>query len=139
MVRVVVSDPEQGKSYQLEPEESRADDILGLRIGEEFDGEVLGLNGYKLRITGGSDAEGFAMRKDVRGSGRVKALLKKGPGYKPTKDGERRRKTVRGNQVSDDTVQLNTKITEKGEKSIEEALGLESVEETEEDTTSEEE
>jgi len=44
-------------------------------------------------------------------------------------DGQRRRKTLRGNAISDDIVQINTIVTEKGDKSIEELLGAEEAQE----------
>lgn len=128
MVRIVISDPEEGKAYQLEPRETQAENLIGMNVGDQFKGEEIGLSGYKLKITGGSDGEGVPMRSDVRGGGRVRALLAKGPGYKPKREGERRRKTVRGNRVSEQIVQLNAKIIEKGEEPIEQILGLESSE-----------
>jgi len=46
----------------------------------------------------------------VHGGARVRVLLSKGPGFHPRERGERRRKTVRGNVITDDIVQVNTKI-----------------------------
>ena len=63
------------------------------------------------------------MKKDVDGPRRIKSLLSGGLGFEPKRDGQRRRKTVRGNTVSDDIVQINTIVTEKGAKSIDELLG----------------
>lgn len=128
MIRIVVSNPEKGNAYQIEPEESQSKNLIGLKIGDKFKGEKIGLSGYELKITGGSDEEGFSMRADVRGSGRTRAFLSKGPGYKPKKNGERRRKTVRGKIVSDSTIQLNTKIVGWGDKPLEELIGLEPIE-----------
>jgi small subunit ribosomal protein S6e len=45
-----------------------------------------------------------------------------GIGFNPIRDGQRRRKTVRGNTVSNDIVQINTVVTQKGEKDIKEIL-----------------
>jgi len=39
--------------------------------------------------------------------------------------GERRRKSVRGNTISEDTVQINLKVTSAGKDSIEKLLGIE--------------
>ncbi len=128
MTRLVVSDPEEGKAYQIEPEDSQLRKLVGLRIGDKINGEDVGLPGYELKITGGSDEEGFAMRPDVRGEGRTRALLSSGTGYKPKRNGERKRKTVRGNRVSEKIAQLNTKIVKKGKESIEEIIGLETEE-----------
>lgn len=125
MTRVVISDPGSGKAYQIEPEESLFKNLIGLRVGEQFDGDKIDISGYKFRITGGSDEEGFPMRADVRGEGRTRSLFGGGSGYNPQENGEKRRKTVRGNRVSGNIAQLNIVIEEMGDKSIEQALGLE--------------
>ena len=81
--KVVVADPEKGKSYQLEAREPGARRLVGLRIGDKFDGEIIGLPGYELQITGGTDKAGFPLRADVAGSGRTSVLLSGGPGLDP--------------------------------------------------------
>ncbi|MFP4005470.1 MAG: 30S ribosomal protein S6e [Candidatus Hadarchaeia archaeon] len=129
MARIVISDPNSGKSYQVEAEDSQFQNLIGKKIGENFDGDLLDLPGYKLKITGGSDGEGFPMRRDVKGEGRTRPLLKGGTGYQPKEEGLQRRKTIRGNTVSSQIIQLNTSITEHGEKSLEEVLGKETGEE----------
>jgi small subunit ribosomal protein S6e len=113
----------QGKnSHQIEMEAAASKTLIGLKIGNEFDASPLGLSGYKLRITGGSDKNGFPMKKDVEGPRRIKSLLSGGLGFKPRRKGQRRRKTVRGNTISDDIVQINTVVVEKGKKNIEDLL-----------------
>ncbi|MGB9838117.1 30S ribosomal protein S6e [Methanothermobacter sp.] len=119
--KVVISDKEKSVQMEVEPSESRA--LIGLTIGDEFDGSVIGLKGYRLKITGGSDKNGFPMKKTVPGARRVRSLVSGGVGYKPARKGERRRKTFRGNTVSEDIVQINTVVIEKGEKPLEELLG----------------
>jgi len=119
--KVVISDKERSVQMEVEPSESKA--LIGLTIGDEFDGSVIGLKGYKLKITGGSDKNGFPMKKTVPGARRVRSLVSGGVGYKPARKGERRRKTFRGNTVSEDIVQINTVVIEKGEKPLEELLG----------------
>ena len=84
---------------------------------------IIGLEGYKLKITGGSDKNGFPMKRTIPGARRVRSLVSGGVGYKPARKGERRRKTFRGNTVSDDIVQINTVVIEKGEKPLEELIG----------------
>jgi len=118
--KLVISEGE--KSHQVEVEAAESKKLNGLTIGEEFDASVVGLAGYKLKITGGSDKNGFPMKKDVDGSRRIKSLLAGGIGFNPKRDGQRRRKTVRGNTVSEDIVQINTVVTQKGEKEINEIL-----------------
>jgi small subunit ribosomal protein S6e len=113
----------QGKnSHQIEVEAAVSKTLIGLKIGNEFDASPLGLSGYKLLITGGSDKNGFPMKKDVEGPRRIKSLLSGGVGFKPRRKGQRRRKTVRGNTISDDIVQINTVVVEKGKKNIEDLL-----------------
>ena len=48
--KVVVSDADE--TYQLELDDKDAKIVNGLKIGDEFNGGVLGLKGYKLTITG---------------------------------------------------------------------------------------
>ena len=50
------------------------------------------------------------MRPDVTGAAKRKILLSSPPGFHPKEDGERRRKTVRGNVISQEIVQINTII-----------------------------
>jgi len=111
--KVIVSDPEDGTSKTVELEDVRAAPLIGKKIGDIIDGAVLGLAGYKVQITGGSDKDGFPMRPDVHGGVRRSVVLSDGPGYNPRKSGERRRKRVRGNVITDDIVQINMKIIEK--------------------------
>ena len=121
--QVVVADSESGRSYQREVDGQDANRFLGLDIGDEVDAEAVGLDGYTVEITGGSDAAGRPMRPDVSGSGLQDVLLSGGPGFKPTTDGERKRVSVRGKEVSEATVQLNVSIAERGEESVESLYG----------------
>ena len=136
--KISISDPEEGEAWQVEKE---ATPLIGTKIGEEFNGSLIGLEGYTLEVTGGSDEGGFPMREGVQGSGRREVLMKKGPGYRPSEDGVRRRKSVRGEAVSEDVVQVNTKVVDRESdvESIPELLGLETSEEVSEEEQSEEE
>ena len=116
--KVVVSDKDQ--TYQIETEETI---FNGKKIGDDVDGSAIGLDGYNLKITGGSDKNGFAMRKDISGPRRIKTLVSGGVGYKPERAGEKRRKTMRGNAISDDIVQINTIVLSRGSKSLSDILG----------------
>ncbi len=53
--KIVISDKE--KSIQMEADPSQERKLIGLAIGDEFEGSIIGLKGYKLKITGGSDKE----------------------------------------------------------------------------------
>jgi len=67
------------------------------------------LSGYTLKITGGSDKQGFPMRRSIEGTIRKQIMLDKGAGIEKGEDGVRKRKSVRGNTVSEEIEQLNTK------------------------------
>jgi small subunit ribosomal protein S6e len=109
--QVVVADPDSGATYQTEVSGQDANRFLGRNLGDEVDGSAVGLDGFTLELTGGSDAAGRPMRADVAGPNLKEILSTGGVGYKPTRDGERKRVTVRGRQISDETVQINAKIT----------------------------
>jgi len=111
--KVIVSDPETGKSSSFEVEGSRALPLIGRRIGETVDGSMIGLSGQKMLITGGADKDGFPMRTDVHGGVKARVLLGGGTGFKPREKGERQRKMIRGDTVTEDIVQINMKTTEK--------------------------
>jgi len=111
--KVILSDPEEGTSKVVELEEARATPLVGRRLGEVVDGTVVGLSGHKVKITGGSDKDGFPMRQDVHGGVRREVVLSGGIGFNPQTKGGRRRKTVRGNVITDEIVQVNMKILEK--------------------------
>ena len=117
--KVIVSDPEAGTSKIVELEEARAAPFIGRKIGESVDGAVVDLPAHKLRITGGSDRDGVPIRPNVHGGVRRNVILSGGVGFNPQRKGERRRKTVRGNIITDEIVQINTKITEKPKKPAE--------------------
>ena len=115
--KIIVSDPETGKSQLVEVEESQAVPLIGRKLGEVIDGAAFKLSGYKLKITGGSDKDGFPMRPNIHGGVRVGAILSEGVGFHPSQSGERKRKTLRGNVITDAIVQINMKIVEKPKKS----------------------
>lgn len=111
-VKLIVSDPKSGKSQVFELEGGKVRPFIGLRLGETVDGSLVGLNDAKLLLAGGTDKDGFPMRGDVQGGVKTRVLLSRGPGFSPRMEGERRRKTVRGNLITEDVAQLNLKIVE---------------------------
>jgi small subunit ribosomal protein S6e len=111
--KIIISDPETGTSKVVELEETRAVPLIGRRIGEVIDGSVVDLPGHKVQMIGGSDKDGFPMRRDVHGGVRRRVILSGGVGFNPQNEGERRRKTVRGNVITDEIAQVNMKIVEK--------------------------
>ena len=118
--KFVVNEPETKKSYSFEIDQGKAALIIGKKIGEEIDADFLGMTGYKLKIMGGTDKDGFPMHPSVQGSVKKKTLLTGPPGFHPKIKGQRKRKTVRGNTISADTVQINVKVVAKGRKPLNE-------------------
>lgn len=130
-IKVVLSNPKTGKSYQkvLKDEDSKR--VMGLKIGDTVKGEMMNLTGYEFEITGGSDFAGFPMRADVPGFGRKKILATHGIGIKKKRKwaGVRRKKNVAGNLIYEKTAQINMKVIKEGKM----PLGEEKAEEPKED------
>lgn len=91
----------RAKAWQIAVPEDVAIRLSGLEIGDVFDGSIIGFEGIKLKIRGGSDATGIPMHPGVPGSGKKAVLLSGPPGFHPRERGERRRKLVRGRVVPD--------------------------------------
>ncbi len=106
--KLTVSDV-KGKSITKELKDSDANTLLGLQLGNETDASIVGLQG-KLKLTGGSDKSGVPMRKDIHGSARKYVLLSKGIGLQTAEIGQRTRKLMRGNTVSEEIYQINCKF-----------------------------
>jgi len=122
-MQIVVSDSKTGKAYKIEGKDAEASALfLGKRIGETVDADILGLSGYVLEIMGGSDKEGIPMRRDVTGSVRKRILISSPPSYRPKEKGKRRRKSVRGNEISTEISQINLVVKEYGRKPLEEFM-----------------
>jgi small subunit ribosomal protein S6e len=122
---VAVADPESGTTYQIDVEDQDANRFIGRELGEEVEGSAVGLDGYTLELTGGSDDAGRPMRADLHGPDLNAVLLEGGTGYNPSREGERKRVTVRGREVSDATRQINARIADRGGQSVDDLLGEE--------------
>jgi len=122
----------KGKTAKFETDnEALVDKLIGEKIpGTEISAD---LGAYELEITGTSDKAGFPGLKNVKGAGLKRMLLTYGIGMhkkprglskKPVASpkGLKLRKTVRGNVISPDTVQINTKVVKEGSKKFEEFL-----------------
>ena len=106
--KVVIADPKSGKSQSVEIKDQQAQPLVGMRIGEEVDGSLLGIEG-RVRITGGSDRAGFPMRNDVMGGVKKYVLMTRGTGFrKDSGSGKKKRKLVRGNIITDEIYQINS-------------------------------
>ncbi len=117
--KVIVSDPEAGTSKVVELDETRASPFVGRRLGETIDGSAVDLPAHTVQILGGSDKDGVPMIGNVHGGVRRRVVLSGGAGFNAKKKGERQRKTVRGNIITDEIVQINMKIVERPAKAAE--------------------
>ena len=121
-LKIVVSDPKTGKAYNVDVTGPKVNKFIGKTIGSEIEGDLAGLPGYTLVLTGGSDQTGIPMRGDIPGQVRRRILVAGGIGYHPVNDGMRKRKLLRGNEISSEMVQLNAKVTAYGEKTLDEIV-----------------
>jgi small subunit ribosomal protein S6e len=135
----------KGRSYNVPISGNNHAQFLGKKIGDVVDGIFVGegdisLAGYKLEITGGSDKTGTPMRRELVGGTRQSILVTASTGYKGHKlvtknkkgvkrklryvhEGLRRRRTFRGNTVTQDTRQINLTVVEAGNKPLDAIFG----------------
>ena len=92
--------------------------VVGKKIGDSFDGAALGLEGFRLKITGMSDKTGAPSRKEIEGTAKTWPLISSGPGVRHAKKGFRSRRLIRGNMIGPDTEQINSVIEEYGSMPI---------------------
>jgi len=110
--------PGKGLSKLIEIDEKKFH-FDTMKIGDTIKGGLIGFPNYEFEITGGSDASGFPMRKDVHGPVKKRILVsKRGIGYKPKRKGEKKRKTVRGNEITFDMTLINLRILKYGETEL---------------------
>jgi small subunit ribosomal protein S6e len=83
-------------------------------LGDIVDGSALGIAGNAV-ISGGCDKNGVPMRADVHGGAKKYIVLSSGPGFRPHKSGERKRKLIRGRTITDEIYQINVTLRKEGE------------------------
>jgi len=116
----------KGRTFKVETED---ENLVGKSIGDKIDGAEFSedLKGYEIEITGTSDKSGFCGVKSISGPNLKKILLGYGHGMrkKPRREGKKKvsspnglrlRKTVRGKEISQSTIQINTKVLKEGPK-----------------------
>jgi|TARA_B100002003_G_scaffold239076_1_gene258017 small subunit ribosomal protein S6e len=115
----------EGKTLKLETKDEK---LVGHSIGDKISGKEFSsdLEDYEIEITGTSDKAGFMGLSEVKGPNLRKVLLGYGKGMhkKPKGEGKinrkpkglRLRKTVRGKEISTETVQINSKVLKEGSK-----------------------
>jgi small subunit ribosomal protein S6e len=131
-LKVVLSDQKTGHAYNVNVSGGPAGALIGKRIGDEVDAGPFGLSGYRMEITGGSDRNGTPARRNLPLAGRRKLLLSGGTGFKPVREGQRQRKSIRGNEITSDFVQVNARVTTYGDKPLEDYFTKPSPEEKKE-------
>jgi len=105
-------DIDDEKKYRVFYDKRIAQEVKGDFLGEEF-------KGYIFKITGGVDKQGVAMKQGVLVNHRVRLLLDGSTGhYRPLRDGQRKRKSVRGCIIGPDIAVVNVIIVKKGEKEL---------------------
>jgi small subunit ribosomal protein S6e len=115
---LIVSNPADGTSQRVEIDDQQLRALYGTRIGQVVEGTVADMQGYRIKLTGGTDKDGIPMRPDVHGSAKARVVLSGGVGFKPKDKGEKKRKVVRGNTVNPEIAFLNFTVVEapKGKK-----------------------
>jgi len=115
----------KGRTFKVETENET---LVGHSINDKVDGKEISdqLEGYQLLVTGTSDRAGFMGSPNIDGPSLHKVLLGYGRGMKKKPKGEtkinrkpkglRLRKTVRGKEISPETVQINIKVLKEGKK-----------------------
>lgn len=123
-LRLTISDPKTGKSYNKILNENEVDVFKRKKLKETIKGDLFGFKDYEFEITGGSDSSGFPMRLDLDTAERKKILIVSGVGLKKAmRPGLKTKKSIRGNTVGDATSQVNLKVIKAGAKSLEELFG----------------
>ena len=121
-MKLNISFPANGSQKLIEVDEERKLRIfMDRRMGQEVPGDSVGdeFKGYIFKITGGNDKQGFPMKQGVMHPSRVRLLLGKGHScYRPRRDGERKRKSVRGCIVASDLAVLALAVVKKGDEEI---------------------
>jgi len=119
--KINISD--KGKTIKIETE---SEALIRNKIGDVIKGESFSpdLEGYELEITGTSDASGFPGIKGQQGNQLRRVLLTKKDKAMKTKrpKGLRLRKSVRGEEISEKTSQINMAVKKQGNKKFEEML-----------------
>jgi small subunit ribosomal protein S6e len=131
-LKVVLSDQKTGQAYNVSVSGGPAGALIGKRIGDEIDAGPFGLPGYRMQLTGGSDRNGTPSRRNLPIAGRKKLLLSGGTGFRPVREGQRRRKSIRGSEITPDFVQVNARVTTYGDKPLAELFSKPSSEEKKE-------
>ncbi|KAL9578452.1 MAG: hypothetical protein Q9212_005705 [Teloschistes hypoglaucus] len=121
-MKLNISYPSNGTQKLIDVDDERKLRVfMDRRMGQEVPGDSVGneFKGYVFRITGGNDKQGFPMKQGIMHPTRVRLLLSAGHScYRPRRDGERRRKSVRGCIVGMDLSVLALSVIKQGDEEI---------------------
>merc|ERR1712086_983943 len=117
IMKINIANPGTGqqKTFEID-DEHKVKHFYEKRISHEVSADPLGdeFKGYVLRITGGEDKQGFSMKQGVLCRHRVRLLMKKGAsGYTCKRNGERKRKAVRGCIVNHDIAGVTDAVVDR--------------------------
>ncbi|CAL6041161.1 Ribosomal_protein S6e [Hexamita inflata] len=119
--KVNVHFPATGGSKSYIIDDFRQCQVHGQRIATEVDGQFIApeLAGCTFKISGGNDSQGFPMMQGVLKNYRVRLLLKKGSKcFRQRREGQPKRKSVRGCIVGSDLHALNVVLINPNGKEI---------------------
>eukprot|EP01119_Soliformovum_irregulare_P007237 TRINITY_DN19639_c2_g1_i1.p1 TRINITY_DN19639_c2_g1~~TRINITY_DN19639_c2_g1_i1.p1 ORF type:complete len:311 (-),score=108.89 TRINITY_DN19639_c2_g1_i1:54-986(-) len=121
-MKINISYPATGAQKSIEiDDELKLRAFYDKRISQEVEGDALGdqFKGYIFKISGGNDKQGFPMKQGVLTNQRVRLLLSDGHScFRARRQGERRRKSVRGCIVGPDLSVLQLIIVKKGTEEL---------------------
>lgn len=105
-------DVDDERKFRVFFEKRMSQEVAIDSLGDEF-------KGYIVKITGGNDKQGFPMKQGVLQPYRVRLLLSDGHScFRERRDGQRKRKSVRGCIVGPDIAVLAVAIVKQGDNDI---------------------
>lgn len=121
-MKINIAYPSNGSQKVIVIEDEKKLRVLyDKRMSQEVNGQDLSeeFAGYIFRISGGNDKQGFAMKQGILTNQRVRLLMSKGMScFRERREGQRKRKSVRGCIVGPDLAVLNLVVVKKGENEI---------------------
>jgi len=121
-MKINFSNPATGQQKLVDIDDERKVRIFyEKRMAQEVAIDALGdeFKGYIVKVTGGNDKQGFPMKQGVLQPHRVRLLLSDGHScFRKRREGQRKRKSVRGCIVASDIAVLAVAIVKQGDADI---------------------